>query len=379
MTPHRAGSSRTLRTAFSAAFRAFVYSETEAGASAAWQIIVAEFPGQPEIINYLRKIYLPLADEFCSYGVNCHRNFGLRASSRSESSHWLIKKLLSGRKIDLHTLHGAIKEMRSRLAANYDAQLSDQRRCRPTTKNPRFLGPIFFLISHKAISLIEEQLVHAKTALQKAAAFKCKGLYSLQYGLPCWHQLARILETENPQLQLHLIDRHWWIQERKDLPDELSRDLREQEPLTVPRRRKNNNGPQPVGRFGAVEVASPGDNSVHCEQRHDDPRREEPLPPSSAKPKPVSRKRKAPGDKIMEAFEEMEDRIERRVREALLTASQPPPSQHTVRSTPVPETPVPVPVMPQSQSPAPSQWQSPSPSQWQSPAPSQWQSPAPSQ
>jgi hypothetical protein len=195
-----------------AAFRAFIYSETEDEAIAAWKTLVLEFAEQPSIVNYLRRYYLPLREEFCTYGINSHRNFGLRASSRSESSHWMIKKLLPGRKIDLFKLHLAIKEMKGRLLDSYRSKLADQQQTRPSTTNVQLLAHTFFLVSHKALGLMEKQIQLAKDALHYGKAVVCSGRYSLQHGLPCWHKLVTVLKSDNPAIGPHLVDKHWWIQ-----------------------------------------------------------------------------------------------------------------------------------------------------------------------
>lgn len=84
---------------------------------------------------------------------------------------------------------------------------------------------------------------------------------------------------------------------------ELGSDLQEQDPRIRARRSKHNkNGPQPIDRFSNGEAGADdgGDNSVHCDRRHDDPRNE----------KPARKKRKT-------AAEKMQDQMRQQMEEML--------------------------------------------------------------
>ena len=50
-------------------------------------------------------------EEFAIYATQALRNFGVKATARTESSHAAIKSQLRNRKGDLHDLHTDIKDM----------------------------------------------------------------------------------------------------------------------------------------------------------------------------------------------------------------------------------------------------------------------------
>lgn len=183
---------------------------------------------------------------------------------------------------------------------------------------------------------------------------------------------------------------HFLLQE---LPSWARQDLEDADPMIVPRRQKNKNGPQSIDNFNVTQLppADRGDdNSVHCDRRHDDPRNDAlPTHTTATKPAIPKRKRRTKAeieqDKRDAEIAAQQAKTEQLLKDQAVTferllrsiqASQTAPPSHQPTLTQWQGT-------PPFHQPAPLQWQgapqpSPAPLQWQgtpqpSPAPSQWQ------
>ncbi|KAH6954004.1 hypothetical protein BKA56DRAFT_738165 [Ilyonectria sp. MPI-CAGE-AT-0026] len=86
-------------------------ARTEDDFKQAWKQMEDEFPDQRAIIDYLNAIYIPFREQFIEYAVCNYCNYGIKVTSRVESSHYELKLYLRNRFADLHQLQTYIKEM----------------------------------------------------------------------------------------------------------------------------------------------------------------------------------------------------------------------------------------------------------------------------
>lgn len=64
-----------------------------------WMML--EFPEQQEILEYIQRTYLDLQEQFATYATGQNRNWGVRATSRTEGSHGKVKAFLPNRNSNL--------------------------------------------------------------------------------------------------------------------------------------------------------------------------------------------------------------------------------------------------------------------------------------
>jgi hypothetical protein len=199
------------------AWQAVVYADTEESYHEALATLFAEFSSQTLVLEYLRKTYLPVAHQFCTWAVKSHRNYGIRSTSRTEGSHFMIKNFLRSGMCDFEELHKGILLQQDRLLANYKQKLEEQTsKVIPECQKTPLLE---FLCTHVGFVAMRRLLDQCRLALDKlqlavADPVACTGNFTRQFGLPCWHMLYWKLQTNaNAWLEVTDVDRHWWLRE----------------------------------------------------------------------------------------------------------------------------------------------------------------------
>lgn len=196
-----------------AAWRDCMYAESEEDFKATWLLLCREFDDQPLIVDYLRNYWLPVAADFAQYSISEYRNFGIRVTSRTECAHWLLKRLLRKKRVDLVSLFLAILCVAAEQKESYSAKLTMEE----MSTLPQWLGArespttnkLFKLVSHYAMGIITQNVKRASDWLggPETSHEPCTGRFEAQHGLPCWHAI-RDLKLQNRVLALEDIDPH---------------------------------------------------------------------------------------------------------------------------------------------------------------------------
>ena len=100
-----------------------VYAPTQEEFEEAWVQILQEFPEQEAIIEYIVNTWFPWRPQFLNCYTNQYRNFGIRVTSRVESSHAEIKSYLYNSNADLLFLSKSIQQMLANKQREYNAQI----------------------------------------------------------------------------------------------------------------------------------------------------------------------------------------------------------------------------------------------------------------
>lgn len=171
-----------------------------------------------------------------------NRNFGIRATARTESSHAAVKSQLRNRNGHIHDLHVAIAEVCARQYDRLQLILNNERRGNlPSTQRPLF-RELRGRVSFYALKEVLKNEAQAREALRdpRGNNFQCTESYHAQYGLPCWHDLFPVVR-DGGFMPLRMIDVHWHLW-RGPLPPDLETLYRIQDPRIIPRRQ--------IGRAG---------------------------------------------------------------------------------------------------------------------------------
>ena len=93
-------------------------------------------------------------------------------------------------------------------------------------------------VSFAALRMLEDQAnqAHNNSRMPLTVNWTCSGVFTAQFGLPCWHRLVDVLNT-NGTIEMRSIDPHWYLT-KIPLPQR-EEDLRRiLDPAVIPRRRQ---------------------------------------------------------------------------------------------------------------------------------------------
>jgi len=232
-------------------WKSVIYAKTEPDSDAAWLYLLKTFPLQVPAIDYLTTTYMPWRRHFMECFVTSNRNFGVRATSRTEGSHKEIKSYLFNTSADLSFILQRIEAMLRNQEEEYKQeearQVTQQLR---EHKSYTWLGDIRTRVSWKAQKLIVQQFRIYNARITKAVnearrrpawaqtepldPSPCTGAFRIQFGLPCSHDILERL-SENKPLNALDVDPHWHLS--FDLADpDYDGYIGIQDPLVVPRR-----------------------------------------------------------------------------------------------------------------------------------------------
>lgn len=149
------------------AIRDYIYLKHD-GHDEMWARVRGEFPSQQESLDYWEKYYIPFKKEICTYYTSQNRNYGITATSRSEGSHAVLKKLLKNRKTDLNQLHTRIVQLTRRIQHNYKDRVGIDRRETLSNRLDAFLYKhLFKHVPKIALLKIEGQAAIARERLKE--------------------------------------------------------------------------------------------------------------------------------------------------------------------------------------------------------------------
>lgn len=195
------------------------------------------------ILDYIRRTYLGVRYEFAIFATRSLRNFGVKATARTESSHAALKSQLRNRKGDLHELHTGILDMLNSQRGALEHIISNEKyKTLPKAHGKPQYHELQGTVSHFALAELVKNEEYAGEAIKDPCGknFRCSGLYRVQFGLPCWHDSLRMVR-ENGHMRLLGIAAHWHLY-KTGLPAELQAIYRLQDPRTLPRRQNGRAG-----------------------------------------------------------------------------------------------------------------------------------------
>ena len=170
---------------------------------------------QPDLLNYLNRVWLPERAKFMHAETKFYAHFGNTTSSRVESGHAYLKRFIRIGTGDIRTAWQAIGRALQRQLEEVTARLSYERINSITALNGTPMRSIAGIISHHASGLVLETYRKAQARAQSASEDNasnqtCGCMLHLHMGLPCVHQLQRLISTGG---QLHPDDIHaqWWL------------------------------------------------------------------------------------------------------------------------------------------------------------------------
>ena len=130
-----------------------------------------------------------MVEEFARYATEIYRNFGIKATSRSEGSHAVLKRLLRNRLAHLEQLHTAIRTVYERIAMKFESKLQKQRDKKFLhLEGIKLFRQLHYHVSFFAITKIEEQYLLAKRIFDRSPNDMiphCRDAFTSQFGLPC--------------------------------------------------------------------------------------------------------------------------------------------------------------------------------------------------
>lgn len=173
---------------------------------------------QIAILLYLQRTYLTIIDQFALYTIETNRNWGIRATSRTESAHSALKSQLRSRVGHLDLLHKAIEGLKKKQHDSWDVALNDERKGALEFAQQPIFRELRGRVSFHALKLIRDNADKAREAQSDWDTgrnpgrwnWDCTRAYNAQWGLPCWHALRNAVSDEaRGFIPLELIDVHW--------------------------------------------------------------------------------------------------------------------------------------------------------------------------
>lgn len=221
-----------------------MHAPTEEEFHTRWEAFKEVFSNQKAIVSYLENTYVPYTHEFALWSIKNYLNFGIRATSRTESSHAELKRYLRNRLCDLRQLLNAIQAMMMRRKERYESQLAKEKMTRlPVYTRIMVLSPLCLKISFKALELLYQQYQTANEFFTRKRPRnemrRCTHTFRRQMGLPCSHDVLERLES-GETFTMGDINPHWHL---KSPTPNLRNRLQEPDPLPVPTRGRPRNGP----------------------------------------------------------------------------------------------------------------------------------------
>lgn len=208
-----------------------VYTAKEEDFMEAWRRLQTEFK-RPSLIAYLERHLLPFKEEWACCYINNNLNFGQRTTSPTEASHRNLKSYLVSGTSTLFRLAEVIETMLMNAQTAFEKEVDRQEtRLRAVYLGQTWLGHTNREISYRGIDLLAKQkhLIMRYLSSRTVVLSPCTGRFRQQYGMPCSHDLFRILDT-NKAVKKSDFHRFWWLDRSLDEEDPF---LRIEEPLEV--------------------------------------------------------------------------------------------------------------------------------------------------
>lgn len=176
------------------------------------------------LIAYFKETWLPYARDFCAFAVKTERNYGMVATSRTESKHGQLKRLLKRKRpdyeamgiaVDRHILHEHQQYMHDlqmafvRNEGYWVQRLQTQRLVKRIT--PYAMEEIT-TNCRLADAIIEgNRRAEREGTSPRLYAQECTHAYRLQKGLPCPHDCFKYICSQRRfDYRVHVAPQ-WWL------------------------------------------------------------------------------------------------------------------------------------------------------------------------
>ncbi|KJZ76337.1 hypothetical protein HIM_04419 [Hirsutella minnesotensis 3608] len=215
---------------FVTAFKSVLHAPTEEEFDDRWNALIAGFPAQPRLIQYLEETWLPVRKQWARAWTRWYRNWGHTTTSPCESLHASSRSFIRNSQSNLLAVYHALRLQRTTVQEHHDRAVEREA---IRTRDP-FRLPLYNKVSEKAsyrsLELVQKQARAATASLlypEERALPECTNSFTSQYGLPCKHIIASFLAVEGDgpnrrvttkeALPLAFWDNHWLL--RDDLAD----------------------------------------------------------------------------------------------------------------------------------------------------------------
>ena len=190
-------------------WRFVVFAEIEKEHEKAWARLCSEFNDQQTILTYLYNTYLPIREQWASFFLKKHRNFGVRVTSGTEASNNNVKSYFLNGMSHLYGLVEAIEGMLGDQGRDFlDKCSQDEVLTARAYSGPgsEYLGELRIVVSQPGLNLVAREYRYAARSIPSKACpwpepiGTCNESCTLswQLGVPCRHTLYTKLESGTP-------------------------------------------------------------------------------------------------------------------------------------------------------------------------------------
>ena len=181
-----------------------MYARTVNDFNVAWERLQSFFATQPTIIQYLKDTYIPVVEDWAGCYTRRNLNFGHRTTSPVESANRYLKSFLIRGSSTVEQAFEMVKAMEESIR---EARQHQKNHLRREYLGKKWLGDAPVVIAQRALDLVAREYRHMKAALPSTARRNppplspCTGIFTMQFGIPCRHELLQRHKTETLVLQ----------------------------------------------------------------------------------------------------------------------------------------------------------------------------------
>ena len=183
-----------------------------------WAKLIDTFRDQEEVLIYIQDNLMPVREQWAKCYIDHYRNFGLRVTSGTESTHYSLKQFLITGRSDLYGIYLGITEMVKERERIYTERVASQEvKMRRQYLHRRWLGQLPTQITYHAIDLLARQHRIALVAVpternpHPPPLRACTNRFKQQYGLPCSHTILPLL-LQKKALEKEDVHPRWWLE-----------------------------------------------------------------------------------------------------------------------------------------------------------------------
>ncbi|PIA55362.1 hypothetical protein AQUCO_00800248v1 [Aquilegia coerulea] len=192
-----------------------VQSDSVSSFNSAWKEFEVTYKEKVNVVDYIKKIWLPFKERFVKTWTDIHLHLGNRVTSRAEGAHAVLKKYLQVSTSDLHVA----KEKICLAVENNFLEIKTKLASEKLTLRHNICVPFFkevvYCVSVFAIVKLFEQY---KLALFDSSLHACKRQFVATMGLPCAHMMRCM---KDKVLWLSDIHPQWRIDKRSFEDDDI--------------------------------------------------------------------------------------------------------------------------------------------------------------
>ena len=185
-----------------------LYARTVDEFNVAWERLQTFFATQPTIIQYIQDTYMPVVEDWAGCYTGCNLNFGHRTTSPVKSGNRCLKSFLIRGSSTVQQVVEQSFEMVKTMEQNIrEARQHQKNHLRRDYLGITWLGDASVVISQRALDLVTKEYRHMKAALPSKARRNppplspCTGRFTMQFGIPCRHELFERHQAKSLVLQ----------------------------------------------------------------------------------------------------------------------------------------------------------------------------------